>query len=162
MKVSILGAAIKAQQGRLSTSELHLAIDEALRQRSHFLHRATSDCSDNGTKKNAHIFAAEIDKCLLVLLEHLPTYAPGYPQYLYSGLPDAWGKFPPEQVKRLQWVHGDNAKYVPLNDWKKDEFAYEPTSPRARVQGELSKSAEILAEIKAIEGIVSPEPLAAL
>lgn len=119
---------------------LHNVIAELLEVRSMLLHIVTSDVTSD-IKLPIRAKLSQVEDWIINCMASLPDNHPDWPTTLQVG-----GK-----ILRLQSLRGETARYVPLAEYREDDFAYEPIDPVKALEDRIARSIEIMAEIRALE-----------
>jgi hypothetical protein len=127
--------------------EIYGVIKRIVEHRAFLLHHYHS------TLPHAHIEGKRIeanmaDNLLIAAFCKLPDNRPDFSPVLTTA----------QGTLMLQWIKGDNAKYVTPERWKEDRYCIAPFSRADRYSKERSTQSETLALIKALEGVVTPTP----
>lgn len=119
-----------------------MSIEAIYRERNRLLHIATS-ARLPATRKLAREKALALSLELAQAFNRLPDNRPQWPPEICVGGVTMW----------LQYVKGDNAKYVLPVNYRPDQFVYRPSSRLDRLIQEQLTNFQVLEEIKDLESI---------
>ncbi len=131
---------LEANDAGADTKKLHDVVDDIIRTRSAWLHRATSDLPQYDVKFIRGVID-QLDNLLLDTLAKLPDNRPEFLRH-----PTQDGK-----IFVLQSIIGGTARYVTREKFDASQVRIEPTDRRVELENQRTQSREVLATIRALE-----------